>query len=176
MKFIALLCLMLASYGFSAEKSYKIKRGDYNKVTWLATGNPGFLEIDGRGGWVAGDLSDDGGMFSGQFSVEMDKFKTGQDLRDDHMKNKYLEVKKYPTATFVLDPVKSGKSFDVKGKLTLHGVTKDITGQATMKKQGGSDVVTVTTTIKLTDFKIDVPSWLGVTVAENVKITTILSY
>jgi len=57
---------------------------------------------------------------------------------------KFFEAKKYPTATFKSTNVQQvGKSnhYQVKGQLTLHGVTKPVTLDATLNKSGKSPML-----------------------------------
>lgn len=52
-----------------------------------------------------------------------------------HLKSPdFFNVKKYPTAKFVSSKVeKKGSKFDIHGKLTMNGVTKDVTIPATIE-------------------------------------------
>ncbi len=53
---------------------------------------------------------------------------TGNAKRDKHLKNKdFFEVKKYKTICFKSTSIKrSGKKYIAKGKMTIHGVTKNV--------------------------------------------------
>ncbi|MFJ5299830.1 YceI family protein [Pseudomonas sp. NPDC088368] len=91
---------------------------------------------------------------------------TNQAERNKHISSKdFLEVDKYPTATFVSTSVKStGKNADgkdtadVTGDLTLHGVTKPVVIKAVFIGEGKDPWggyragFTGTTTIKRSDF------------------------
>ncbi|HEX5329185.1 YceI family protein [Sulfuricurvum sp.] len=56
--------------------------------------------------------------------VDVNSINTANTKRDDHLKAPDLfDVQKYPTITFALDKVKGDKAY---GKLTMHGVTKNI--------------------------------------------------
>jgi len=162
--------------GFAFGETHTIERSQNNKVSWTAIGSPGFLQIDGEGGYVEGTLKDEGGKVSGIFTCELTKFKTGMTTRDKHMKNDYLHVKKFPTAKLVLDPVETSRSFDFTGELTLHGVTKKVKGKGNLKKVGSTNVITAKMTLILTDYNIEIPSYLGVTVAKNVDLEVHLAY
>jgi polyisoprenoid-binding protein YceI len=92
------------------------------------------------------------------------------------MKEKYLETGKYPTAILEVDktklqlPTGNTVSATVDGKLTLHGITRPVKvayhadGDAKHAKVDG------TMRINMKEFKIEVPSYLGVTVKPNVDI------
>ena len=137
-------------------------------VTWEAKGNPGLVKIDATGGKPTGTLTVDGGKASGTVECAMADFTTGIDKRDEHAKTKYLEVDKYPKATFVLDPVPTTGNQAFQGKLTLKGVTKPVIGHAHFNSPTD---VEATFTISLDDYNVGVPSFMGVTVAKDVTVT-----
>lgn len=57
--------------------------------------------------------------------IDVASINTANTKRDEHLKSPDLfDVQKYPTITFTLDKVKGDKAY---GKLTMHGVTKNIT-------------------------------------------------
>lgn len=149
-----------------------------NTVSFIAVGNPGFMKIKGevkQEGAVSGNFVVNENKITGSAVVKLDSFDTGLDLRNDHMKNKYLEVKKYPDAVLTIDPVtlKEDSSYDgpFKGKLKLHGKENDVKGTAKINKDadklGGEFVFDFT----LSDYGIDTPSWLGVSVTKDVTVT-----
>ncbi|MDA1193311.1 MAG: YceI family protein, partial [Candidatus Poribacteria bacterium] len=45
------------------------------------------------------------GELSAVFEVDLNSIKTGIDLRDQHMRDNFLETKEYPTAVFALTKV-----------------------------------------------------------------------
>lgn len=57
---------------------------------------------------------------------------TKNEKRDKSLLNDYFEAEKYPTMTFESSKIVpgSGQKFQMTGKLTLHGVTKEVTLQA----------------------------------------------
>ena len=140
-------------------------------VEFTAIGKPGFLRINGHGGKVGGtSASTSGGGLAGTFSADLDAFETGISLRDEHMKTKYLETGKYPRATLVwmTQSAKSGET-PFTGTLTLHGVEHPVAGTAKLDgATTGKINVDATFPLKLSDFKIDIPNYHGVTVAEDV--------
>jgi polyisoprenoid-binding protein YceI len=92
------------------------------------------------------------------------------------MKEKYLETSKYPNATLEVDKSKlqfpSGNTVNstTEGKLTLHGVTHPV--KVAYRADGDSKRAKVEGSLHLNmkDYKIDVPSYLGVTVKPNVDV------
>ena len=79
---------------------------------------------------------------SGESSIDLtiaaDSVDTRNGQRDDHVKSPdFLNAAEFPKITFKATGVKaSGDSFDVTGKLTLHGVTKDVTAKVEKTGQG----------------------------------------
>lgn len=147
-------------------------------ASWVASGErlvafkavgPGGLGIEGKGTDVS--VKEQGDVIVA--TVGLGSLKTGIDLRDSHMKEKYLETQKYPSAVFTVDraKVQSPGEGDVEGKLQLHGVTKNV---KVHYKATGSDkesTVTGTAHVNMKDFRIEVPSYLGVTVKPDVTVT-----
>ncbi len=138
-------------------------------ANWQAVGNPGFLRINGEGASVAGDLTKDAaGKYQGVFKVKLADYTTGMALRDQHMKDKYLDVAKFPFATLKLDAVAvSEAEFPWVGTLEIKGETRPVKGTATFK----AGKLNATFAVELKDYPaIGVPSHLGVTVADKVNV------
>lgn len=96
--------------------------------------------------------------------VDLKSMSTGLDLRDDHAKNKYMEVGKYPEAVLIEANGENGKGT---GKLKFHGKENAISGTYTI--QGGK-MLNATFKIKLSDYGISDISYKGIGVEDEVKI------
>ena len=61
-------------------------------------------------------------------SIDVKTVSTGVDKRDEHLRGTdFFDVEKFPTMTFKsTSVVKNGDHYDVKGDLTLHGITKSV--------------------------------------------------
>jgi polyisoprenoid-binding protein YceI len=110
------------------------------------------------------------------FSVPIKEFEFEKSLMKEHFNEKYMETDKFPKATFVgsIRNYHSGtESQQVKatGKLTIHGVTKDIEIPATMKKSGDTYKVDAKFMIRLEDYNIEIPQLLFQNIAEAVEVT-----
>jgi polyisoprenoid-binding protein YceI len=72
-----------------------------------------------------------------RFEVDLATMKTGIDVRDGHMRDQYLETKKYPKAVFELTRVVTAEQttlnnqksvqLTVEGNFNIHGITRLIT-------------------------------------------------
>ena len=158
----ALLCLNMAQAA-----QYKVSQGDVN---FTAKGFPAFITIAGKTKNITGTLSKEGENISGRFSVDLATLKTGMDLRDDHMKNKYLKVGEFPKATLILPSFKPEASGTVQGELQLKDVKKPIKIDYTLENSGGSMAIKTNFELLLNDFNVGIPSFQGITVAKTIKL------
>ena len=162
MKKIALLLLVLCFPVFGAATLH-IK---LSTVTFEATGNPGFITIDGEGGHLESvELRSDGTHIWGTIRVPLNDLTTGMDLRDKHMRG-YLDLKKYPYATLLISKTKiDGPRFS--GLLTIKTDARPVGGMLNIK---GKDVYSKFK-INLAQFpSVGTPSWRGISIADEVTI------
>lgn len=186
-KFI-LLFIILFDSSFCIAGIEKISFTPNNSsVEFLAIGYPSALKIRGKNAKVQGQISHNNNAINAQFKVDLNDFDTGIEMRNEHMKEKYLETAKPENRYTTLEIInfiipdsffKGGEEYssDFKGKLILHNITKEIQGRIKLPPyKKGSEVASFSTfTIKLTDYNISVPSFAGITVAENVNIEVLL--
>jgi polyisoprenoid-binding protein YceI len=101
------------------------------------------------------------------FTAQMATVTSDEGRRDSQFRNRIMDVQEFPTATFVmskplsLDPVPAAtvvETYRVSGKLTMHGVTKDITIDLSAKRVGGTISVNGEIPITLADYSISNPS------------------
>jgi polyisoprenoid-binding protein YceI len=163
--------LALLGFGYGVPAAAALGSSGESRVVFKATG-PAGLSFEGKNRDVT--LKESGSNVV--LTVKLDGFTTGISLRDRHMKEKYLETSKYPTAKFEVDKSKlkfpSGGSVTgtTEGKLTLHGVTRPV--KVSYRADGDSKQAKVdgTAQLNIKEFNIDVPSYLGVTVKPNVNV------
>lgn len=126
------------------------------------------------------------------FEVDLASMKTGIGLRDQHMREKYLETGTYPKAVLKIDKITQASSkrlldqepvtVDAEATLKLHGVSRKITlkgvkvtylkeSEATRQKMPG-DLLHIegAFTIRLPDYKVKVPKMLLLKLDENIKV------
>lgn len=158
MNYLLVICAFL--FSFSAFSNCKIE----------AKAVVGILDFEIEGCSIDGKLVESGGHLSGTFTVDLTKLDTGVDLRNSHMRDKYLEVKKYPTARMRLEPIKFGAE-KFKGFLTLHGKELPIVGKV---HKATKDELRASFSVRITDFGIDKPGYKGIVIGETVNISVIL--
>lgn len=152
---------------------------DSGKVEFLAIGKPSFLKIKGTGSGAKGDAQIESGNVTGSFEFPLSTLDTGIKLRNDHMKDKYLEIGKYPNAVLKLSKFAVPADFDVKksnvqnqkfeGSLQLHGQEKPVAGTASYNAATGA--LQASFDIKISEFAITLPKYMGIQVSEDVKIS-----
>ena len=115
----------------------------------------------------------------GDVSVDLSTIDTGIGLRNQHLRENYLEVAKgegYDKA--VLSEIQlaeaSGESFDgttpFTGTLLLHGVKRPVAGTAEIHSEGLSRRVRAEFPVELTEWAVKTPSYLGVGVGNRLLV------
>ncbi len=150
-------------------------------VEALVIGRPSLLKIKATGESAKGTLTVDGKKVDGIFEFALSTLDSGIELRDDHMKNKYLKVSSHPKAVLAIRDLQLATAFsserpevsetEFNGDLTLHGVTKAVKGKF---KVGDDRKISADFKLKLTDFQIEIPSYMGITVADEVNVRVLI--
>ena len=111
------------------------------------------------------------------FSVPIKEFEFAKSLMKEHFNEKYMDTEKYPKSTFQgkitgYDPNASGpQNVNSKGKLSIHGETKEVEVPGTIEKQGDKLIMKSKFIVKLEDYKITIPQLLWQNIAEQVEVT-----
>jgi polyisoprenoid-binding protein YceI len=123
---------------------------------------------------LSGDLAvaSDSQTVKGALTVDLQTLETGIGLRDRHLKDNYLEVGKgreFAEARLQdirVDRLEGKTAF--RGLLTLHGQQREVTGTAEIKPDRGGYRMEASFPVKVADFQIPEPTYLGVGVADEV--------
>ena len=114
------------------------------------------------------------------FKVLLKSFEFEKALMQEHFNENYVESDKYPSATFVgkvinikdVNLAKDGiYDANVEGKLTLHGVTKDIKEKGTFEVKQGKILGKARFNLTVADFKITIPGNVGNNVSKTIEVT-----
>ncbi|MBI2605353.1 MAG: YceI family protein [Deltaproteobacteria bacterium] len=139
--------LLVPRISSSSEKRAWNLENARGKTVFRAVGRPSLLRVKGTAPAPKGRAFLEGNAISGVLTVELSEFDTGISLRNTHMRDKYLEVSKFPRAALELKnlmlPEKGEVVFD--GILTLHGVSKAVRGKAQIERrtENGADLLRV---------------------------------
>ena len=116
------------------------------------------------------------------FRIRISDFRFDRKLMQEHFNEKYMESEKYPYATFSgtlekFDPAASGEQrVTATGKMTIHGVTREVSIPGTVKKNGEGLEMNSGFMVRLEDYNISIPQLLWQNIAEEVKVTIRLTY
>ena len=165
----------------AAAPSWRIAQGDVRIAVPLRPGGA----FEARTASLAGTLalaSAQPVVLSGELTVELATIDTGIALRNQHLRENYLEVSK--RAGFdkaVLAEIRlgeaSGEGFEGRsgfsGTLRLHGVSRSVTGSAEIRREAAGLRVAATFPLTLTDFGIEPPQYMGVGVANKLIVKVV---
>jgi len=147
------------------------------KIEFLAIGNPGFLKINGHGEGPKGSIHIEQNTMSGELSIDISTLDSGMSLRNKHMKEKYLEMDKFPQVKLFIknQPLPRGwslankvvSSAKLKAELEMHGERQliDVDYQIDQDFK-----ISARFNIKITDYKVSIPSFMGVTVTDVIEL------
>jgi hypothetical protein len=116
------------------------------------------------------------------FIVPIKDFKFQKSLMREHFNEKYMETDKYPKSSFQgkLTGYNISASGEQKvkavGKLTVHGVTKDIDVPGILEIVGDHVSMKSKFKIKLKDFSIKIPTIVWQNIAEEVEVKIDFTY
>lgn len=128
----------------------------------------GTLTVDGETGMLR--------LVSTQITVDMTSLRSDKDRRDGQLRGRAIETDRFPTATFDLatpaalpaNYLGGDVALVLPGKLTLHGVTKNVTiaTQARLETDG-TVVVAGSLPILFADYGIEAPNVAGIIAVQD---------
>jgi polyisoprenoid-binding protein YceI len=164
--------LGLAALTFAGVAHAALGRASNAAVSFLGVG-PAGLKIEGKTRELS--VSEQAGKV--HFVVPLANVDTGIGLRNKHMREKYLEVSKYPTAELVVDRAALKIPADgqdatgqANGRLTIHGQTKPVAVSYRAKKSGAGFDISGAMRVNINEYGINIPSYLGVTMKPDVDV------
>lgn len=117
-------------------------------------------------------------------AVDMAKLDTGISLRNRHMRENHLHTERFPTATFSgariakgSGPLEKGatRRVDLAGKLTIHGVARDVTVPVDLTWDGANELkIAAEFSVALADHEIPRPKFLLLRLGEVQKVVIAL--
>ena len=169
---LSLVLLLSASLAFSQDKFFT-KTG---KIYFFSKAS--LEDIEAKNNTVTAVLDSKSGAI--QFAALMKSFEFEKELMQQHFNENYVESDKFPKGEFrgvitnnnEINYSKDGSyTAKVKGKMTIHGVTKDIETTGTIKVDGGKIDANSVFNILLSDYKIKIPAVVKDKVSNSIKVT-----
>ncbi|NNT71803.1 YceI family protein [Flavobacterium sp. IMCC34852] len=173
MKKIFFYSLFLVTLPNFAQTKLVTKTG---KITFEAS-VPAFEEVKAKNESVTCILNPTTGEIASLALMKGFRFKVA--LMEEHFNENYVESDQYPKATFkgkidnfdLSKLTTTAKDYTIKGKLELHGKTKDITITAKIKKTDNGVEIDSNFTVNTDDFDIDIPSVVSKKLSKKVAVT-----
>lgn len=170
-KSIILSLLILSSINTFAQKM-TTKTG---KITFEAS-VPAFEEVKAKNESATVVLNSATGEIASLALIKGFRFKVA--LMEEHFNENYMESDTYPKATFKgkIDNFDASKltataqTYTVKGKMEMHGKTKEITITASIKKSGDGIEIDSNFTLNTDDYGIEIPSVVSKKVSKKVSV------
>lgn len=171
-KGIISFCLLLIATSLIAQDKYFTKSGSINFVskgvieTITASHRSVTCVLDAKTGTI-------------QFAVLMKGFEFKKAMMQEHFNENYVESDKYPKAEFRGQITNNGDiaytkdgtyNAHVKGKLTLHGQTKDVEADGKITVKSGKLLLTSKFNILMSEYDIDIPGPVQENMSDNITI------
>ncbi|MCW3121691.1 MAG: polyisoprenoid-binding protein [Flavipsychrobacter sp.] len=167
-------CLMMATTAMFAQK-YMTRTG---RISFNATAAKSPEKIEAINNEVANIVDAKTGDIV--FQVLIKSFKFERELMQEHFNENYMQSDKFPKSEFKgkidnlsdVNFTKDGTyNAKVSGKLTIHGVTKDVNVPGTIAVKGNTVAVKAKFSVKLNDYNIDIPAMVADKVGKDATIT-----
>ena len=143
-------------------------RSNVHPIEIRTQGLSGTIEVDVEGGQLRLSPSP-----QARLEISADLLRSGIELYDNEI-HRMIEVRKYRSIKGELretDEIASGR-YRLKGSLSLHGVTRDIDGEVTVRVSDGAGTLEIegTKTLDMRAFNLDPPKILMLEVQPDVAI------
>lgn len=177
-KFIFLYFLIFSGFAAKAQDRFLTRTGHIRFYSEAPMEN---IEANNHKVLSIVDLS------KGQVAVDLliKAFEFEKKLMQEHFNENYMESEKFPKSTFkgtfdVPDALKAMTDgtyeLDVKGDLTIHGVTKPIETKSTLILKGGKLSGALLFNVNVKEFDIKIPNVVVKNIAETVEVTANFDY
>ena len=171
-----IVAVLLAGVTLLGAGPRRVERGDISVKCPMTIGG----SFDAKTTALTGTVNANGGSaLDGSLAVDLRSIDTGISLRNDHLREKYLEVDKGAgfDKAVLSDITLKGLNVEApdgkgsfSGSLTLHGVTKTVGGPVEVRKAGAGLRVKASFPVNLHDYNIAEPRYLGVGVRDTVQV------
>lgn len=182
---LGLLAFTPAASPAAEAPSWRVEQGDLRVVVPLKPGGA----FEAKSSSLSGLLTLAPGSakpasLTGELSVDLATIDTGISLRNQHLREKYLQVARGPGfAKAVLSEIRVNEAADAgfegrstfAGVLVLHDIKQQVTGTAEIRHLGAGVRVEAVFPLTLTAFGIEPPEYLGVGVADKVMVKVLFT-
>ncbi len=168
-------------FAFSFATQFQVDSTRDNQVIFYASSTFGNFSgetnsIEGNITWESEDTLRRSQIY---FEVPLDSIDTGIGLRNNHMRNKYLETDKYPKAIYegqIIEWKKTGENvylIESSGTLNIHGTEKSFPLKATLAKTQEGYRLMANFKLDITNFNIEQPKFLLTSMNKEIRLRII---
>jgi hypothetical protein len=169
--FVLLLILAVNTDGFAQKLITKT-----GSIKFQAS-MPSYEEVAADNKSVSAVLEQSTGDFAALVLIKGFRFKVA--LMEEHFNENYMESEKFSKATFkgkiedfdISEITNASKNFTLKGDLTIHGKTKQVSVIIKVSKTANGVNAVGSFEAKPEDFDIDIPSVVSKKIADKIKIS-----
>lgn len=175
MKKILAITLLALGLNTASAQVYKTSTGSVNFHS-----HTDMEDIDATNSTVVAAMSAGGVV---EFSVSVNSFQFKKALMQKHFQENYMETSKFPKSSFKgkitnmagVNLTKNGTyTVSVKGNLTMHGVTKEVTIPGTVTVNGNKVTLKSDESkfkVKPSDYGIKIPAANAASIADEIEIS-----
>jgi polyisoprenoid-binding protein YceI len=180
---LRLVVLFVISATMLATGTWRADQGDVRVICPMTAGGSFDVKTKALSGSLTASASGSP-SFDGSVTVDLRSLDTGIGLRNEHLRDTYLEVDKgpgYDAATISkidlkgMNPAAPAGKGSFSGSLTLHGVTKTVEGAVDVRQAGTGLRVTGSFPLSLSDYGIRPPRYLGIGVKDTVQVQVVFA-
>lgn len=140
---LGLALFALAPSAEAQARTFRITRGGGSRIQWVS--DAPLERVTGISSGVSGELTVDPSNLSsarGRVNVQVATMRTGIDLRDRHLRGPdWLDATAHPESTLEITAIEgatalapnSTQRVTIRGRFSLHGITRDITASAQVR-------------------------------------------
>lgn len=175
---VVMTAVALAGVAVVTPNSWRVVQGDVRVICPMTIGGSFEAKTIALSGSVTISAANPQ-AFEGMLAVNLRTLDTGIGLRNEHLRKNYLEVDNGPAfevatlsgiALQGVNPDATGGKGSFTGSLTLHGLTKAVTGSVEIRQVSARLRVKATFPVRLPDFNIPKPRHLGIGVEDTVRV------
>ena len=177
---LVLVCPWLAGAQAAADaESWNVAGGEVRVRCRMTVGGSFDAVTSAISGTLRGEPLDP--RYTGELRVDLATLDTGIGLRNEHLRNSYLELGRGPEflhavlsgIVLAAAPRASDRRHETRfsGTLMLHGVRQMVEGEAELRPRNGRMQVEARFSLSLDAFDIPPPRYLGIGVRDTIEVT-----
>ncbi len=182
---IVVMCLSVPALSLADSTTFVVRDDGKSKVTFVS--DAPLDTMTGNSSKVTGSVTVDPADISkatGSFEVPVVSLRTGNELRDEHLRGDgWIDAKNNPTIYFKITEVVLGKKaprelkknkdtkVQVRGTFTTHGISRPVTANGTVNWSDKLLRIKASFTFELENHQISVPSIVRLKVANEIAVS-----